>query len=357
LTVGPAASQPGLLRLLLVDDSASYRLALALLLGRDKAVRIVGEAADGQTALLLAEKLHPDVVLMDVMMPKMDGIETARIMLRTLPSAVVLMSIIVRYPEQRAALEKLPQGGLDLTDKPLLVGPTAEANIAALLLRLRAAVASRRQRRHSGVVLAPPPTTTQLIAVAASTGGMEAIQHALCRLPPSFPPVVIAQHVGLEFAERFAPLLEKGLNRTVVAVDGLVPLLPNRLYVAAHHHHLQVDSGRVGSQNAAAAELAPNADHLFFSVAKWYGEQAVGVILTGMGHDGALGLLAMRDAGSWTIGQDDGSALVYGMPRAAVELGACREVLALTAIRDRLAALGYGGPPAAPPSAPPVGRR
>lgn len=328
-------------RVFLVDDSDSYRRALALALARDKSILIVGEAADGKSALELHERVHPDIVIMDVMMPRMDGIETARALLRSSSAAILLLSIIVRYPEHRSALDKLPVGSVDLMDKPVLVGPAADANIAGLVRRIKTAVQSRLRRLDDKQKAGPqqPPQTCQIIAIAASTGGMEATRRVLENLPPDFPPVVIAQHVDAAFADRFPAQLQSMLRREVTAIEDATPLHPGHLYVAAHHHHIQVRFGMVHSRPAAAGELAPNADHLFFSVAQSYGESAVGVVLTGMGHDGALGLKAIRDAGGWTIAQDDSSALVYGMPRAALEVGACREVLTLDRIADRFSQL------------------
>ncbi len=330
-------------RVLLVDDSDSYRAALGMALARDRSIQIIGEAADGKIALELIERLHPDVVLMDVIMPRLDGIETARIISGSDVAAVVLMSIIVRYPEQRGALNKVPLGSIDLTDKPVLIGKAGEASIAKLIQRLKTAVHNHRLRQER--LHAQPhhiaPLSCQLIAIAASTGGMEATRHILMHLPSNFPPVVIAQHVDPEFAERFAALLQNMIHRPVTAVQSPTPLYPGHLYVASHHHHIQVRPGMVHSHPAQAGELAPSADSLFFSVSQWYGETAVGIILTGMGEDGALGLKSVREAGGWTIAQDDRSALVYGMPRAAFEVGACREVLPLTLIGERLANLRY----------------
>lgn len=326
-------------RVLLVDDSDTYRTALASMLGRDKSIQIVGEAADGKTALELTMRLHPDVLLMDVMMPRMDGIETARAVLHSSATAIVLMSIIVRYPEHRSAFSELPKGSVDFTDKPVLVGPAGEANVAALIRRLKAAQENHSRRQEGAPSQGPPPASCQLIAIAASTGGLEATQHIMGRLQPGFPPIVIAQHVDPEFAGRFALLLQNTLHRPVTAVKDREPLRPGSLYVAAHHHHIKVLPGIVFCLPAEAGELAPSCDQLFLSVAKWYGSSAVGVILTGMGHDGALGLKAIREAGGWTIAQDDRSALVYGMPKAALEMGACREVLPLGRIAERLAQL------------------
>lgn len=333
--------EPHPYKVLLVDDSEAYRRALSLALSRDKSIQIVGEAADGKSALDLHARLHPDVVLMDVMMPRMDGIETAHALLRSSSTAILLLSIIVRYPEHRSALDKLPIGRVDLMDKPVLVGPTGEANTAALIRRIKTAVQNQVRRLDDRQKSASqqPPLTCQLIAIAASTGGMEATRRVLEHLPSDFPPVVIAQHVDAEFANRFPAQLQGMLRREVTAVQDATQLTPGHLYVAAHHHHIQVRYGVVHCRPAAAGELAPNADHLFFSVAQSYGESAVGVVLTGMGHDGALGLKAIRDAGGWTIAQDDSSALVYGMPRAAVEVGACREILSLDRIAERFSQL------------------
>ncbi len=330
-------------RVLLVDDSDSYRTALAYALARDKSIEIIGEAADGKTAMEMIARLHPDIVLMDVIMPRMDGIETARAVLHNSSAPIILMSVMARYPEHVQALDKLPAGVVDFTDKPVLVGAAGQANIAALIRRLKAAVHNQARSNDGaqGQQKLAPPSHCRIIAIAASTGGLDACRQVLSHLRPNFPPVVIAQHVDPEFAERFARLLENTVRQPVTAVSAKTLLLPGHLYVAAHYHHIECRQGALHSRLVQPGELAPSANHLFFSVGHWYGENAVGVILTGMGQDGALGLRAMREAGGWTIAQDDQSALVNGMPQAAVDAGACREVLPLERIADRLANLRF----------------
>ena len=180
--------------------------------------------------------------------------------------------------------------------------------------------------------------------MAASTGGLEAIQRVLQRLPGRFPPIVIAQHLDPTLGEQFSGLLRDALRLEVVAVDTTATLQGNRIYVAARAQHIYVRPGCVATRPAQPGELAPSADQLFFSVAGLCGNAALGIVLTGMGHDGARGLRALRDAGSWTIAQDQSSALVSGMPAAAIELGACREILGLDEIAARLSHILPRGP-------------
>lgn len=332
-------------RLLLVDDSQMFRSALSRVLARDAGLQVVGEAGDGEAALERVSELLPDVVVMDLMMPRLDGSETARAILRDFGSttSVLLLSALARQPgspEHRQAVANLPLGVVDLYEKPTLIGAGAEANIAALIRRIRSVHAQRlAQRRHSSPVLRLPPFCASVIVVGASTGGLDALRHVLERLSNQSPPVVIAQHLVAESTSRFAWQLQSHVPLPVVAVDGREELRGAHVYVTAQHGHLQVQRDQVTSVSARPQDLAASADELFLSTARSHGAAAVGVVLTGMGHDGTRGLMALRQAGGWTIAQDDRSSLVYGMPRAAFEAGACCEVLSLREIGERLSQL------------------
>lgn len=344
-------------RLLLVDDSPVFRSALSRVLLRDGSLQVVGEAGDGQVALQLVTQLLPDVVVMDLMMPRLNGSETARAILRDFSSttSVLLLSALARQPgspEHREAVAALPSGVVELYEKPTLVGTHAEANIAALIRRIKSVHSQRlARRRHSSPLLRLPPLCASVVVVGASTGGIDALRHVLERLSGTSPPVVIAQHLVADSTVRFAAQLQSHAALPVVAVDGRQELRAAHIYVTAQHSHLRVGRDVVTSVPAGPDELAASADELFLSTARSHGSSAVGVVLTGMGHDGTRGLMALRQSGGWTIAQDDRSSLVYGMPRAAFEAGACCEVLPLAAISERLwllsaaslAAAGRGG--------------
>ncbi|HRI50840.1 MAG TPA: chemotaxis protein CheB [Pseudomonadota bacterium] len=332
-------------RVLLVDDSASFRLLLGQLLGRTRGITVVGEAADGEAALRLCEELHPDVVVMDVMMPKLDGLAAARILMHRSTGAVVLLSVMMRYKEHRAMLAGLPPERVTVLDKPVLVGEGAPAAVAQLASQL---VAAKSRNEDARKVPLQRPRTCELVVIASSTGGLDALRILLAQVTPRVPPLVIAQHLPLELGTRFAATLGQGLAVPLHAVDGTKELVPGHVYIAARHSHLEVERGIVRSRRAESDRLASSADSLFFSAAAAYGAAALGIVLTGMGRDGALGLLALRAAGGWTVTQS--GAVVDGMPRAAQESGGSCESLALAAIGELLAQLRH--PSVAAPEGP-----
>lgn len=358
--------------LVVADDSAAFRTALVSVLLRDRGLSVLGEAGDGLLAVSLVERLRPDLALLDVMMPGLDGLEAARRITTRCGVPVLLMSHLMRYPEQRAdlrGLPGLPGPRVELIEKPVLVGAAAPAAAAALIGRIRALaqvgqptearyhlpgqVSGQASGRVPGQgVQEGPPASCALVALAASTGGPEALRGILARLPSPFPPMLIAQHIAPGLAQTLGPVLEQALSAppaggprrsrpVVVTVVDSEPLLPDRLYVAAPGRHLLVRPGAPGyatTRAAAPDEPVPSADQLFSSVAA-YGRRAVGVVLTGMGRDGASGLRELRATGGWTIAQDHKTALIDGMPRAALDKGACCEVLTLPEIGERLARL------------------
>jgi two-component system chemotaxis response regulator CheB len=330
------------IRVLVVDDSASFRQALAIALGSDAAIDVVGQASDGKSALTKVRELRPDVVTMDVMMPVMDGLEAAKTIMHELPTPIILLSTLARTEEQRIALNALRLGVVDVANKPQLAGPNGPGGIASMIRLVRAAagveVAPKRHQHHKLAAVAGQ-RSVEVIAMAASTGGPPALEQILKGLGADCPPLVIAQHLAPTFARGFAEWLAQATGRIVANVAISEPLVRGRVYVAAEHMHIRVANGVAEGVRARAGDLAPNADILFHSVAQTFGDDAIGVVLTGMGNDGAAGLGAMRAAGAWTIAQDRDSSVVWGMPRVAFEAGACCEVLPLDDIAPRLVSL------------------
>jgi two-component system chemotaxis response regulator CheB len=278
---------------------------------------------------------------MDVVMPNCDGLEAATRILSAQPLPIVLLSTLARSDEQRTALNALRLGVVDVTNKPVLAGPGGAHGIAQVIRLVKAAadvdlgarLCTGRQRR-----LGPPgQRKLELIALAASTGGPPALEQILGSLPAAIPPVVIAQHLAPTFANGFAEWLSGVTRRPVLPVTSGQAMVSGRIYVAGENQHIRVWPGHVEGVAARAQDIAANADLLFLSLATALGANALGVVLTGMGNDGAIGLKAMRAAGAWTIAQDRDSSVVYGMPRAAAEAGACCEVLALDEIAPRIA--------------------
>jgi two-component system chemotaxis response regulator CheB len=277
---------------------------------------------------------------MDIMMPKMDGIETVRALAAQCPTPVLLTSVIARYPDQRAQLGNLVSTLVELIEKPVLVGPNATYSVGAMMRRARALAFARGQKSRPPQAQ-NPPLAVSIVGIAASTGGMPALAQVLGRLPEAFPPLCVAQHLDAEFLESFVRFLSSELHKPVTVVEDVVTAEPGRVYVARAYHHLSGRVGQVASVRAKPGELSPSADLLLRSIAETSGQDGLGIILTGMGRDGALGLRSLREAGGWTISQDPHTALVSGMPSAAVEAGGCCEVLSLPQIAARLAALKW----------------
>jgi chemotaxis response regulator CheB len=288
----------------------------------------------------MVEQLAPDVITMDAVMPVLDGLEAARRILSARPLPILLMTTLARSDEQRMALSALKLGVVDVTNKPLLAGPGSASGIAQVIRLVKAAAyVNVGGRSHAPTAaIQRLQGEIELIAIGCSTGGPPALERVLGGLPPRFPPVVVAQHLAPSFARGFTEWLASSLSRSVVAVQHAEPLRAATIYVAGEDRHLRVRRGLVETFAAAPGEISPRVDLLFESAAS-YAQAAVGLLLTGMGDDGATGLAKMRRAGAITIGQDEESSTVYGMPRRALEVGALSEVLSLDDIATRIAGL------------------
>ncbi|NLN53364.1 MAG: chemotaxis response regulator protein-glutamate methylesterase [Firmicutes bacterium] len=316
------------IKVLVVDDSLVSREVIARGLALDVQIEIVGKAVDPFDARDKIVALRPDVMTCDIEMPRMNGIEFIRRLLPQYPLPVVVVSSI-----SSAVFEALNAGAVDFVTKPDFSSPTAVENFIKELIN-KVKIASRAQVKTAPPLLlrqsGGPQTTVaadKIIAIGASTGGTEAIYQLLKQLPAKMPAIVIVQHIPAVFSRLFAERLNQQLPfRVKEAVSGDY-LDPGTVLIAPGDYHLQVR--RSGTRYQAVVEQGervnghcPSVDVLFTSVAKEVGEKAIGVILTGMGYDGARGLLAMRRKGAKTVGQDEASSVVYGMPKAAFELGA-----------------------------------
>ncbi|HEY2743621.1 MAG TPA: chemotaxis response regulator protein-glutamate methylesterase [Polyangia bacterium] len=344
------------MRVLVVDDSAVVRQAMTALLEREGDIE-VAVAADPLIAMRKMEKARPDVLLLDLEMPRMGGLEFLAALMQRDPMPVVICSGLARRGTE-AAMRALALGAVDIVERPRL-GLRGFVEESALLLveTLRGAARARMPAR----ALAPPSSSSSsvaamparaLIALGASTGGTEALRVILAGLPAGLPPVAIVQHMPAGFTAAFAYQLDQVCAlRVVEAHDGL-RLDPGMALVAPGGRHLRV----VRRGHALVAELddgplvsrhRPSVDVLFRSVARAVGRDAVGVLLTGMGDDGADGLGEMKRAGATTIAQNEATSVVFGMPREAILRGAADEVLPLgriaASIRERLASGKDGG--------------
>jgi two-component system, chemotaxis family, protein-glutamate methylesterase/glutaminase len=319
------------IRVLVVDDSPTIRNIIIATLSRDPGIEVVGSAGDPLEARAVIKELNPDVITLDVEMPKMNGIEFLEKIMRLRPMPVIMVSTLTQAGAA-ASITALELGAFDCVGKPAFDDLVDKVKAAA-----------RARVRPSGERASPVRRggdyrpANKLIAIGSSTGGVEALLQVLSCFPENCPPTVITQHMPSSFTASFAARLDRTCAPKVTeAADG-APLLAGHVYLApGGNAHLEVMGGvqpRCRLREASPVSgHRPSVDVLFHSVAEAYGRRAAAVILTGMGRDGAQGMLAMRNAGAATIGQDEASCVVYGMPKSAFEIGAVERQLTLSAI-------------------------
>ncbi len=337
------------IRVLVVDDSLVAREMLKHILGSDAGIEVVGTATDGAEAVEMTAALRPDLVTMDIHMPRMDGIEaTERIMAYT-PTPVLVVSSSVYGEGVGRAFDALACGALDVVLKPAPRDWAGLDGIARDLVR-RVQMLSRvrvithvrgRQAGRRAVAAHAEPHPGSVVAIGASTGGPSALRVVLGGLPAGLPaPILVTQHIADGFIPGLVDWLDTACAIRVRVAEDDCALEPGTAYVAPTGRDLELDGGVARLAEPAVGQVhAPSADVLFKSVARSCGRDAVGVLLTGMGADGARGLCALHDAGAATIAQDEATSVVFGMPRAAIELGAAGRILPLGDIAGAIAAL------------------
>ncbi len=340
----------GTLRVLVTEDSVVARALLVSIINRDPGLEVVGEARDGEQAVKLAAELKPDVITMDVHMPNVDGLEATRRIMGETPTPIVVISAI-DPKDVKMSFEALNSGALAVLAKPS--GPTAPdfnersseivstvktmAGVRVVTRRPRlapAAPAPTPDTRHPAP--APPNPATRrridLVAIGSSTGGPDALGKIIRALPARAPvPILIVQHITVGFHQGLVDWLNNLTPLDVKLGEAGHSPVPGEVILAPGEHHMAVDGSKrlTLTTESPVRGHRPSATHLFRSVAKVYGAHALGVILTGMGDDGADGLVELRRAGGWVIGQDEATCVVYGMPREAAARGAVSEVLPL----------------------------
>jgi len=337
----------------IVDDSAVVRQVLSAILGADPGIRVAGVAPDPIFALQKMQRDWPDVIILDVEMPRMDGITFLKKLMRERPTPVVICSTLTEKGAD-TTLQALSAGAVDIITKPKIgLRDFLQAGVQHMVQVLKAAARARSvvlraqsqsvatDRKPIAPVAMPRPTD-QVVALGTSTGGTQALEEVLRRLPVNCPGTVVVQHMPEKFTAAFAQRLNQ-LCRCEVreAVDG-DRVIPGLILIAPGGRHMQLR--RSGAQYRVAVidgppvnRHKPSVDVLFRSVAGTAGRNALGIIMTGMGDDGAKGLLAMRQAGAHTIAQDRDSCVVFGMPKEAIETGAAAEVLPLTQMASAIA--------------------
>jgi len=341
------------IRVLIVDDSALVRQILTEILSADPQIEVVGVASDAHVAREKIKSLNPDVITLDVEMPKMDGVTFLRNLMRLRPMPVVMVSSLTEHGAD-VTLDALAMGAVDYLPKPKIdlaatlkdYGDQLTEKVkTAARARVRALDPTRpmpqpRPSYGADAVIpagAPPKhlrTTDRIIAIGASTGGTEAIKEVLMGLPPDTPGVVVTQHIPKAFSGPFAKRMDQCCQMTVYEAQDGQQILPGHAYIAPGDQHLLVirDGARYVCRlddGTPVNRHKPSVDVLFRSVAQNVGRNAIGLLLTGMGKDGARGLKEMKEAGSPTIAQDEATSVVWGMPGEAVSIGAAEKVLPL----------------------------
>jgi len=333
-------------RVLVVDDSAVVREVLSRELACDPAIEVVGAAPDAYTAWGMITRVQPDVMTLDLEMPGMNGIAFLRKLLRFRPLPVVVVSSLTPAGSD-LALQALEAGAVEAVAKPRSA-PAASRTLANLAAIVKGAAGARVALRGAPVqARLPAPSAVpvralqRIVVMGASTGGTQALQQSLMALPKTAPGIAIVQHMPEGFTRSFAERLNELCALEVKEAQDQDALQPGRVLIAAGNQHLLLR--RTGSRYRVEVKTGPlvsghrpSVDLLFKSAARCAGRQAVGVLLTGMGKDGARGLLEMRKAGASTIGQDEATSVVYGMPREAAALGAVERVTPLPRIAESI---------------------
>ncbi|MBY0572420.1 MAG: chemotaxis response regulator protein-glutamate methylesterase [Undibacterium sp.] len=334
------------IKVLIIDDSALIRSILTEIIRAQDDMELVGAAPDPLVARELIKQTNPDVLTLDVEMPKMDGLDFLEKLMRLRPMPVIMISSLTERGSE-ITMRALELGAVDFVTKPKLSiqsGMTEYAQVIVDKIRgaSKAKVRSKSLAGATGTasttvlpsVRNPLTSSEKLIIVGASTGGTEAIKSFLCQMPSDCPGILIAQHMPEGFTKSFANRLDGLCKISVSEAQGGERILPGHAYIAPGHSHLLLVRSGANymtqiEQSPPVNRHRPSVDVLFRSAAKSAGKNAVGVILTGMGKDGAEGMLEMKNAGAYNFAQDEASCVVFGMPREAIAIGAVDEVVAL----------------------------
>jgi two-component system chemotaxis response regulator CheB len=347
-----------MIRVLVVEDSPTVREFLLQILGSDPAIAVVGTAETGEDAIQAVERTRPDIITMDVHMPRMNGFDAARRIMETYPTPIIILSGAADATDTAKAFRAIESGALAILRKPPCVGhPDHEQSVSELVRTIKAmseVKVVRRWPRFRPVEALPAVSVStefplrsaltqfRIVAIGASTGGPPVLQTILAGLPANFPvPVLIVQHIAAGFTQGFVEWLGQSSSLPVQVPAHGQSILPGQVYVAPEGLHMAVAAdGRVQlTTDEPENGLRPSVACLFRSVAKVYGRSAVGVLLTGMGKDGASELKLMRERGAVTIAQDRDTAVVHGMPGEAIKLGGATYVLTPEKICRALASL------------------
>lgn len=340
------------IRVMLIEDSEVVRMLLEDIIHRDPRLEVAASVTSAEEGLKLLRKVAPDVISLDIRLPGMNGFQATKRIMAERPTPIVVVSASVEKEDLKISINALKAGALAIVEKP--VGTTRSdyqemANQICTQLVIMSEVKVVRQRRQFSHAQAARPRSAQtlnggafrILGIAASTGGPNALERLLGGLPSDFPlPILIVQHITATFLDGFVAWLDDVCPFTAtLARDGELPSA-GKVYVAPADSHLRIKAGRLWLDSGLPiSNQRPSGTALFESLAREFGPRAIGVLLTGMGDDGAAGLLDLREAGGCTIAEDESTAVVYGMPQAACRLGAACESLPLHDIPTRVISL------------------
>jgi len=338
-----------MIKVLIIDDSALIRQLMTEILSSDPQIEVVGTAADPLIAREKIKKLNPDVLTLDVEMPKMDGVTFLRNLMRLRPMPVVMVSTLTEAGAD-VTLQALELGAVEYISKPKLNVEEGMLNYSReIISKIKIAASAKVRGQHEASTRKITPlveakhfkTTDMIIAIGASTGGTEAIKDVLCQLPPSTPGIVITQHIPETFSRPFSERLNTNSAMTVTQAEDGQQILPGHAYLAPGNRHLQVvrDGARFVCRLLDTDPVnrhKPSVEVMYKSVAQNVGSNSLCVLLTGMGTDGSESMGEMRAAGAPTIAQDEASSVVWGMPGEAVKRGHADDVLPLHNIAERI---------------------
>jgi len=347
------------IRVLVVEDSLTVLRRLVEVLHADPGIEVVGEASDGKTAIQVASELKPDIITLDMMLPIMTGVAVTEYIMAHFPTPILIVSSSTNRGELFRTYDALAAGAVDVLDKPKGDEPDGQWEakfLAAVKLVSRIKVITHPRMRMGALgrspdPLAPAPVavtgraasgTTEVVAIGASTGGPAAVIDVLRAIPADFPlPILLVLHIGEPFGLGFADWLDgQTAHRVKYARHGEMLGTKGRVIMAPVDKHMVVEGGVIHlNREAERFSCRPSVDVLFESVAREFGNCSAAALLTGMGRDGASGLLDIRRAGGFTIAQDEASSVVYGMPREAAMIGAAEKILPLSEVGPTLASL------------------
>lgn len=342
------------IKVVVVDDSALIRSVLKEIINQQKDMEVVGAAPDPLVAREMIRNLNPDVITLDVEMPKMDGLDFLERLMRLRPMPVLMISTLTDKGSE-ITLRALELGAVDFISKPKIsiqegMKEYSDEITGKIRMAAKAHVkglrpASKTENGNNGTNPAPlrnkSISTEKILVFGASTGGTEALKDVLIRMPPDCPGIVIAQHMPEGFTKSFAARLDTLCQIRVKEAEHGDRILPGHAYLAPGHSHLLVTRSGANyvcelSQDEPVNRHRPSVEVLYRSAARHAGKNAIGIILTGMGKDGAIGMREMHEAGAYTIAQDEASCVVFGMPKEAIAQGGVDEVLPLTKIAYRV---------------------